>query len=54
MTIVVAYADTAPGHAAVEAALATASTPGEPVVLVPAVRGEAPPTSRRWKRVGRG
>jgi nucleotide-binding universal stress UspA family protein len=43
MTIVVAYADTAPGHAAVEAALATPGETGEPVVLVPAVRGEPVP-----------
>ena len=52
MTIVVAYADTAPGHAAVEAALATPATPGEPVVLVPAVRGEPVPElaelAARW------
>lgn len=52
MTIVVAYADTAPGHAAVEAALATPAEPGELVVLVPAVRGETSPdpatVEARW------
>lgn len=52
MTIVVAYADTPPGHAAVEAALATPAEPGEPVVLVPAVRGETAPdpatVEARW------
>jgi nucleotide-binding universal stress UspA family protein len=43
MTIVVAFADTAPGRAAVEAALAAPGEAGEPVVLVPAVRGEPVP-----------
>lgn len=43
MTIVVAFADTAPGHAAVAAALDTPGETGEPVVLVPAVRGEKVP-----------
>lgn len=51
MTIVVAHADTAPGHAAVEAAV-SAAEPGEPVVLVPAVRGEPLPDAialvERW------
>lgn len=43
MTIVVAYADTSPGHAAVAAAVAESSREQETVVLVPAVRGEAVP-----------
>lgn len=43
MTVVVAYADTPPGHAAVEAAAAESAPEQEVVVLVPAVRGEAPP-----------
>ncbi|MGY0386339.1 universal stress protein [Nocardioides sp. WG-D5] len=42
MTIVVAYADTPPGHAAVTAAV-TESREGETVVVVPAVRGERVP-----------
>ncbi|NGN94003.1 universal stress protein [Nocardioides sp. KC13] len=42
MTIVVAYADTPPGHAAVAAAV-TESREGETVVIVPAVRGERVP-----------
>lgn len=42
MTIVVAYADTAPGHAAMKAAIESA-TEGERVVLVQVVRGEAAP-----------
>ncbi|EGD43675.1 putative universal stress family domain protein [Nocardioidaceae bacterium Broad-1] len=42
MTIVVAYADTPPGHAAVTAAV-TESREGETVVVVPAVRGERIP-----------
>lgn len=42
MTIVVAYADTPPGHAAMSAAAETA-TDGEPVIVVLAVRGDAPP-----------
>ncbi|HEU4337959.1 MAG TPA: universal stress protein [Nocardioides sp.] len=52
MTVVVAYADTPPGHAAVEAAVAESAREREPVVLVPAVRGEVPPDvdelERRW------
>ena len=52
MTIVVAYADTPPGHAAVEAAVAESAREQEPVVLVPAVRGQALPDlaelERRW------
>jgi nucleotide-binding universal stress UspA family protein len=52
MTVVVAYADTPPGHAAVEAAVAESAREQEPVVLVPAVRGEAVPDvaelERRW------
>lgn len=51
MTVVVAYADTPPGHAAVAAAVAE-SAREEAVVLVPAVRGDAPPEvadlERRW------
>lgn len=51
MTIVVAYADTPPGQAAVQAAI-TSSLDHEEVVLVPAVRGEAPPSvselEQRW------
>jgi nucleotide-binding universal stress UspA family protein len=42
VTVVVAWADTAPGHAALEAA-AGAVAAGEPVVLVPAVRGASAP-----------
>lgn len=52
MTVVVAYADTPPGHAAVAAAVAESVREQEAVVLVPAVRGEAPPEvadlERRW------
>ena len=52
MTIVVAYADTPPGHAAVAAAVEESSRQSESVVLVPAVRGEAAPSVadlvRRW------
>ncbi|NPC42141.1 universal stress protein [Nocardioides sp. zg-1230] len=52
MTVVVAYADTPPGHAAVEAAVTESVREQEPVVLVPAVRGEVPPEvaelERRW------
>lgn len=52
MTVVVAYADTPPGHAAVAAAVAEAARDGEAVVLVPAVRGDAQPEladlERRW------
>ncbi|WP_299056191.1 universal stress protein [uncultured Nocardioides sp.] len=52
MTVVVAYADTDPGHAAVRAAAETPGPEGETVVLVPAVRGEAVPTAEevaaRW------
>ena len=51
MTIVVAYADTPPGHAAMTAAAETA-TDGERVIVVPAVRGDAPPdvatVEARW------
>lgn len=51
-TIVVAWADTPPGHAAVEAAVAESAREQDIVVLVPAVRGEAPPDiaglERRW------
>lgn len=38
MTIVVAYADTAPGRAALTEALRAATPTGEEVILVPAVR----------------
>lgn len=52
MTVVVAYADTPPGHAAVTAAVAESAREQEVVVLVPAVRGEVPPQvadlERRW------
>ena len=52
MTVVVAYADTPPGHAAVEAAGAESAREQEVVVLVPAVRGEVLPEvadlERRW------
>ena len=52
MTVVVAYADTPPGHAAIEAAVAESAREQEPVVLVPAVRGQALPDlaelERRW------
>ena len=51
MTLVVAYADTPPGHAAVRAALAEAAS-DERVVLVPAVRDEPVPAvaevEQRW------
>jgi nucleotide-binding universal stress UspA family protein len=51
MTIVVAYADTPPGHAAMNAAVDTA-TDGEHVIVVPAVRGDTPPdvanVEARW------
>ncbi|MFE7223985.1 universal stress protein [Nocardioides sp. NPDC057577] len=51
MTIVVAYADTPPGYAAVEGAV-TESREGESVVIVPAVRGERIPevgeVEARW------
>ena len=51
MTIVVAYADTPPGHAAVETAIAEA-TADETVVLVPAVRDQEAPgvaaVEQRW------
>lgn len=40
MTIVVAFADTPPGHAAVRAAAEWAAD-GELVIMVPAVRGES-------------
>jgi len=52
MTVVVAYADTPPGHAAVEAAVAESARGQEVVILVPAVRGEVLPDvaelERRW------
>jgi nucleotide-binding universal stress UspA family protein len=52
MTVVVAYADTPPGHAAVRAAAEGWGPAGETVVLVSAVRGEAPPSvaeaEARW------
>ena len=51
MTIVVAYADTPPGHAAMSAA-AQAAVAEEAVVVVLAVRGETPPVvadvETRW------
>ena len=54
MTIVVAYADTPPGHAAVTAAVAE-SREGETVVIVSAVRGERVPEvgeiEARWPDV---
>ncbi|MFC5730468.1 MULTISPECIES: universal stress protein [Nocardioides] len=43
MTIVVAYADTPPGHAAVAAAVAESTRNRETVIIVPAVRGDAAP-----------
>lgn len=43
MTIVVAYADTPPGHAAVAAAVTESTRERETVVLVPAVRGDKVP-----------
>lgn len=52
MTVVVAYADTPPGHAALAAAVAESARQQEAVVLVTAVRGESPPEvadlERRW------
>ena len=52
MTIVVAYADTPPGHAALAAAMTEASQARETVVLVPAVRGDQAPdvgeVEARW------
>ena len=52
MTIVVAYADTPPGHAAVAAAVAESSRERETVILVPAVRGDKAPdvgeVETRW------
>lgn len=52
MTIVVAYADTPPGHAAVAAAVAESSREQEHVILVPAVRGDKVPevgeVETRW------
>lgn len=51
MTLVVAYADTPPGHAAVRSALAEAAAE-ETVVLVPAVREQEVPSlaevEARW------
>jgi nucleotide-binding universal stress UspA family protein len=43
MTIVVAYADTAPGRAALTEALREAAPTGEEVILVPAVRHSPAP-----------
>ena len=52
MTIVVAYADTPPGHAAVAAAVAESSRERETVIIVPAVRGDEAPdvadVETRW------
>ena len=52
MTIVVAYADTPPGHAAVQAAVAESAREEETVILVSAVRGDTipdvPDVERRW------
>ena len=52
MTIVVAYADTPPGHAAVAAAVAESSRERETVIIVPAVRGDDAPdvaeVETRW------
>jgi nucleotide-binding universal stress UspA family protein len=52
MTIVVAYADTPPGHAAVAAAVAESFQEQETVIIVPAVRGDTipdvPDVERRW------
>jgi len=52
MTIVVAYADTPPGHAAVKAAVAESSRERETVIIVPAVRGDTAPdvgeVEARW------
>jgi nucleotide-binding universal stress UspA family protein len=52
MTIVVAYADTPPGHAAVAAAVAESSGARETVIIVPAVRGDKAPdvgeVETRW------
>lgn len=55
MTLVVAYADTPPGHAAVAAAVAESAAAQETVVLVPAVRGDALPDQEdivaRWPEI---
>jgi nucleotide-binding universal stress UspA family protein len=52
MTIVVAYADTPPGHAAVAAAADESSRERETVIIVPAVRGDKAPdvgeVETRW------
>jgi hypothetical protein len=52
MTIVVAYADTPPGHAAVAAAVAESAREEETVIIVPAVREDTIPdvsdVERRW------
>jgi hypothetical protein len=52
MTIVVAYADSPPGHAAVAAAVAESSRARETVIIVPAVRGDEVPdvgeVETRW------
>lgn len=45
--LVVAYADTEPGRAALERALELAVHDGADVVLVPAVKGAEPPTAAR-------
>jgi nucleotide-binding universal stress UspA family protein len=50
MTIVVAFADTPPGHAAVAAAVAESQRDAERVVLVPAVRGDEPPDVEELER----
>ncbi len=59
MTIVVAYADTAPGRAALDTAFAEAARRQESVVLVPAVREASTPDltvlreshSQRWDQL---
>jgi hypothetical protein len=55
MTIVVAYADTPPGHAAVQAAVAESAREEETVILVPAVRGDSipdvPEVEGRWPEI---
>jgi nucleotide-binding universal stress UspA family protein len=55
MTIVVAYADTPPGHVAVDAAVAESAREQETVILVPAVRGESVPevaeVGARWPAI---
>ncbi|UAL29431.1 universal stress protein [Nocardioides rotundus] len=55
MTIVVAYADTPPGHAALRHGVTEAARRGEDVVLVPAVRDRPLPDpgaiAQRWPAV---